>query len=195
MSPDYVLSIEFQGSITPLQTFSKPCIPRSRPPGNRVRLSVWGSVDTLRDTMDMKVGLPAETLALAGIPQLSPDYVLPLEIQGSITSPHLDWTSAARKVAVLSAMQLGRSLGIGGGANGNRGAAVGGVADGSSVAAAAAAGAGGPGGTAAWGGGGGGAPFASVGSAMRRASQVFLQQCIMVGGWYTKPEAFYKEGG
>ncbi|KAI8474317.1 MAG: hypothetical protein J3K34DRAFT_138376 [Monoraphidium minutum] len=143
--------------------------------GDRVRVSVWGSVDTVTEAMRMRIGLPASTLALAGVRGLPPDYVLPLELHGGVRSPHLDWTSAVRKVAVLSAMQLGRTA-LGGGGGGGPAAAAAKLGEAPAPAAPVKPGGGGWGG----GGGGGGAPLASMGGAMRQASQVFLQQCIMV---------------
>jgi hypothetical protein len=135
-----------------------PCSQPPPPAADRVRVSVWGSVDTVSDAMRIRIGLPAQSLLLAGVRGLPPDYLLPLDLRGTIRRPALDWAAAARKVAVLSAMQLARPLGKGGGEKG------------APPGAAALAGGGG-GGT-----GGGGAPLAR----MHRASQVFLQQCAAV---------------
>ncbi|GBF96170.1 hypothetical protein Rsub_08918 [Raphidocelis subcapitata] len=79
--------------------------------GDRVRVSVWGTVDAGSDEMRMRIGLPAKTLALAGVRGLDPAYMLPLDLRGSIRSPQLDVSAAGRKLAVLSAMQLGRAIG------------------------------------------------------------------------------------
>jgi hypothetical protein len=56
----------------------------------------------------MRIGLTAATLAKAGIRGLPASYVLPLSVTGHLDSPQIDWQVAVRKLAVLSAMQLGR---------------------------------------------------------------------------------------
>jgi hypothetical protein len=56
----------------------------------------------------MRIGLTAATLAKAGIRGLPASYVLPLSVKGHLDSPQIDWQVAVRKLAVLSAMQLGR---------------------------------------------------------------------------------------
>jgi hypothetical protein len=132
-----------------------------------VRVSVWGSVDTVSDAMRIRIGLPAESLRLAGVRGLPPDYILPLDLHGTIRAPSLDWAAAVRKVAVLSAMQLARPLGA---------AAVKGAAKGVAAGAVALATSGGSDADGGGGGGGAGAPLAR----MHRASQVFLQQCAAV---------------
>jgi hypothetical protein len=58
--------------------------------------------------VDMRIGLTAATLAKAGIRGLPASYVLPLSVKGHLDSPQIDWQVAVRKLAVLSAMQLGR---------------------------------------------------------------------------------------
>jgi hypothetical protein len=110
-------------------------IPQLPPPPTRVThvdagtgaravpLAVWGNVSTARDLLDMRIGLPAAALARAGISGLPDDYVLPIALRGPLTAPAIEWAAAARRLAVLSAMQLGRSSGSGGGGGG-----VGGIA-------------------------------------------------------------------
>jgi hypothetical protein len=56
----------------------------------------------------MRIGLTAATLAKAGIRGLPASYVLPLSVTGHLDAPQIDWQVAVRKLAVLSAMQLGR---------------------------------------------------------------------------------------
>ena len=133
-------------------------------------MCVWGTVDPLSEAMAMRVGLPAATLALAGARGLPDGYVLPLDLHGTLRSPALDLPAAMRKVAVLSAMQLGRSLGAA--ALGGGGAKAGGS---SGLAADGTAGVGGAGGGGG-GGGGGAAPMAHLG----RASAAFLRQVAAV---------------
>eukprot|EP00882_Tetradesmus_deserticola_P018085 GHRQ01019408.1.p1 GENE.GHRQ01019408.1~~GHRQ01019408.1.p1 ORF type:complete len:307 (+),score=85.93 GHRQ01019408.1:360-1280(+) len=73
-----------------------------------LHVAMWGSIDTTKDTIDMRIGLTAATLAKAGIRGLPASYVLPLAVTGHLDSPQIDWPAAVRKLAVLSAMQLGR---------------------------------------------------------------------------------------
>lgn len=73
-----------------------------------LHLAVWGAVDTARDALDMRIGLPASTLLKAGIKNLPNSYVLPIAVTGRLDKPQIDWPVAVRKLAVLSAMQLGR---------------------------------------------------------------------------------------
>ncbi|WIA22339.1 hypothetical protein OEZ85_004653 [Tetradesmus obliquus] len=73
-----------------------------------LHVAVWGLVDTTTDKIDMRIGLTAATLAKAGIRGLPASYVLPLAVTGPLDSPQIDWQIAVRKLAVLSAMQLGR---------------------------------------------------------------------------------------
>ncbi|KAF8057655.1 hypothetical protein HT031_006004 [Scenedesmus sp. PABB004] len=93
--------------------------------GAALHLALWGGVDLAAGgSLDMRLGLPAATLARAGIRGLAPSYLLPLAVRGKLTAPHVDWPAAARKLAVLSAMQVGRgALGAGGGGGGGGGAA------------------------------------------------------------------------
>ncbi|KAF6262446.1 hypothetical protein COO60DRAFT_1676044 [Scenedesmus sp. NREL 46B-D3] len=73
-----------------------------------LHVALWGLMDTTTDTIDMRIGLTAATLAKAGIRGLPASYVLPLAVRGHLDSPQIDWQAAVRKLAVLSAMQLGR---------------------------------------------------------------------------------------
>eukprot|EP00879_Flechtneria_rotunda_P017118 GHRR01017926.1.p1 GENE.GHRR01017926.1~~GHRR01017926.1.p1 ORF type:complete len:450 (+),score=189.71 GHRR01017926.1:171-1520(+) len=74
---------------------------------NGIRVALWGRVDTNAYTVDMIIGLPAITLSQAGIKNLPDSYMLPLAVTGSLSKPQIDWPAAMRKLAVLSAMQLG----------------------------------------------------------------------------------------
>jgi len=69
----------------------------------QLHVALWGSVNTLHNTLEMYLGLPASTLAFVGIRGLPADYMLPLRISGTCTAPSLEWGAAVRKLAVLSA--------------------------------------------------------------------------------------------
>ena len=69
----------------------------------QLHVALWGSVNTLHNTLEMYLGLPAATLAFVGIRGLPSDYMLPLRISGTCTAPSLEWRAAVRKLAVLSA--------------------------------------------------------------------------------------------
>jgi hypothetical protein len=63
-------------------------------------IAIWGKIKD--DLLKMRVGLPASTLNKAfQIPNLSPNYVLALKLEGSLENPEIDLKKAAAKIAAL----------------------------------------------------------------------------------------------
>lgn len=104
-------------------------IARCRRPPAVVTLALWGGADPVANTLSLKLGLTAPTLASLGIHGLPPDYVLPLRLTGNCDAPSLEWGDAMRRLAVLSAMQAS-ARGAAGAAATAAGAAGGGQAPG-----------------------------------------------------------------
>lgn len=71
-----------------------------------LQLAFWGSVDDVSDRIDMRVGLPACTLALAGLTDVPwPGYVLPVEVSGTPERPQVHAKEALLRVAQLTLRQ------------------------------------------------------------------------------------------
>ncbi|MGL5263043.1 MAG: hypothetical protein ACRDAI_00455 [Candidatus Rhabdochlamydia sp.] len=63
-------------------------------------IAVWGKIKG--HSLNMKIGLPASTLAKAfQIQNLPDDYVLPLTLEGSLENPKINLKKAAAKIAAL----------------------------------------------------------------------------------------------
>lgn len=72
---------------------------------NSLHLALWGTLDTNSNTLEMTVGLPAETLAKAGLRGLPPGYMLPVAVSGPLHRPQVEW-NAAGEAATAKAGQL-----------------------------------------------------------------------------------------
>lgn len=71
-----------------------------------VHICTWGTIDLLRDKLDMTLGLPADTLEKSfGISNLPKNYVLKIPVKGTTKKPEIDKTSAAAKIAALIAIR------------------------------------------------------------------------------------------
>lgn len=69
-----------------------------------IHLAAWGNIDLLTSKLDMRLGIPADTLALTlGIQSLSRNSVLQIPVHGTIQNPDCDTGSAAAKIAALVA--------------------------------------------------------------------------------------------
>ncbi len=72
-----------------------------------IHVSTWGSMDLLRDKIEMQAGIPSDMLEKwLGMENLSPDYVLPISISGSTENPQIDKTQAGIQLASLAANRL-----------------------------------------------------------------------------------------
>lgn len=68
---------------------------------NTLHLALWGTVDTNSNTLAMTVGLPATTLAKAGLRGLPPEYLLPVAVSGPLHRPSVEWNAAGVLVVFL----------------------------------------------------------------------------------------------
>jgi hypothetical protein len=59
-----------------------------------MHLALWGTVDTNTNSINMTVGLPAATLAKAGVKGLPPGYLLPVAVLGPLHRPQVAWNAA-----------------------------------------------------------------------------------------------------
>lgn len=59
-----------------------------------MHLAIWGEVDPASSRVRMSLGLPARTLAAAGL-RAPADYMLPLAVRGTLTRPQVDWVGCA----------------------------------------------------------------------------------------------------
>lgn len=68
----------------------------------KYRLAIWGAIDFLADRVDMRLGVPKETLmqafAIQGLPN---EYTLQIPIQGTIGKVEIDSKVATAKIAAL----------------------------------------------------------------------------------------------
>ncbi|KAK9838177.1 hypothetical protein WJX81_006881 [Elliptochloris bilobata] len=69
-----------------------------------VHLAIWGEVDPPSGRVNMMLGLPARTLAAAGL-RVPPGYMLPLAVRGTLTRPQVDWVGAYQQLAALAMQQ------------------------------------------------------------------------------------------
>jgi hypothetical protein len=71
---------------------------------NSVHLCGWGDVQLPGGTLDMRLGIPADTLEQSlGITSLSRNYVLQIPVHGTMQDPKLDTGPAAAKIAAFVA--------------------------------------------------------------------------------------------
>jgi hypothetical protein len=71
---------------------------------NSIHLCAWGQTDILRQTLDMILGVPADTLSKSfGIRNVSSKYVLQIPMTGTYQNPQLDTGSATAKIAAIVA--------------------------------------------------------------------------------------------
>lgn len=72
----------------------------------RVHICTWGSIDLLRNQLNMTLGIPADTLRSAfGIENLPSNYVVQVPIRGTPSHPEIEKGSATAKIAALAATQ------------------------------------------------------------------------------------------
>jgi hypothetical protein len=69
---------------------------------NSLHLALWGTVDTNSNQIAMTVGLPATTLAKAGLRGLPPGYLLPVAVSGPLHRPQVEWNAAGMLSAALT---------------------------------------------------------------------------------------------
>jgi hypothetical protein len=66
----------------------------------------WGGIDFTKDYVAMTIGIPADTLQKAfKLPPIPSSYVLKLPLRGPLSSPTLETTGAAARIAALSALR------------------------------------------------------------------------------------------
>lgn len=71
-----------------------------------IHICTWGSIDLLRDRLNMTLGIPADTLRSAfGIENLPQNYVVQVPIRGSTSHPEIEKGAATGKIAALAATQ------------------------------------------------------------------------------------------
>lgn len=73
---------------------------------NSLHLALWGTLDTNSNTLEMTVGLPAETLSKAGLRGLPPGYMLPVAVSGPLHRPQVEWNAAGEAVAAKDVQLL-----------------------------------------------------------------------------------------
>lgn len=78
------------------------------PDAPRLHVALWGQCDTISNTLQMKLGLPDDTLRLLGLKYLPEGYMVTFDISGELQAPKFEWGAAVRKFAVLSALQLSK---------------------------------------------------------------------------------------
>ena len=72
--------------------------------GNAVHLCAWGNVQLPKGNLNMKLGVPADTLdQTLGIQSLSRNYVLQIPVRGTIDNPQVETGPATAKIAALVA--------------------------------------------------------------------------------------------
>ena len=73
---------------------------------NSLHLCSWGPINTLSDQLDLILGIPAETLEKTGlVSQLPSDYVLHVNVGGTLSNPQFDRSLATTKLAALVAAE------------------------------------------------------------------------------------------
>jgi hypothetical protein len=71
---------------------------------NSIHLCAWGQTELVRQTLNMILGVPADTLATSfGIRSVSSKYVLQVPLIGTYTDPQLDTSTAGAKIAAIVA--------------------------------------------------------------------------------------------
>ncbi len=71
---------------------------------NAIHLCGWGSVDLIKNRLDLILGLPADTLQRAfGIHSVVDNYVLKIQVRGTIQEPDIVKGPAVAKIAALVA--------------------------------------------------------------------------------------------
>ncbi len=71
-----------------------------------VHLCAWGQIEIPSGSLNMRVGIPADTLQeTLGINNLPRNYVLQIPVRGTIEKPEYDTTSATAKIAAMVAGQ------------------------------------------------------------------------------------------
>jgi hypothetical protein len=69
-----------------------------------IHLCTWGTIKLIRQSLDMTLGIPADTLyQMLGITNLPNDYVLQIPIKGKFSNIKVDTTLATTKIAALMA--------------------------------------------------------------------------------------------
>lgn len=73
---------------------------------NSIHLCTWGDIDLIDDSLNMTLGLPADTLTqVFNLQNLSHNFVLKIPVKGSISNPELDAGPALAKITTMSATQ------------------------------------------------------------------------------------------
>ena len=73
---------------------------------NSLHLCSWGDIELEKGRLDMSLGLTADTLRKAfGIRNLADDYVLKIQLKGTVAEPKLATSAALAKIAALLAAQ------------------------------------------------------------------------------------------
>ena len=106
----WVLNATFRASICMLmRDVSLGSLSSTGSGRNSLHVALWGTVDTNSNTLEMSVGLPAETLAKAGLKGLPPGYMLPVAVSGPLHRPQVEW-NAAGEAAAGAGRQFRQSL-------------------------------------------------------------------------------------
>ncbi len=87
---------------------------------NSIHLCGWGQTELIKQTLDMILGVPSDTLGKSfGIRSISSKYVLQIPLTGDYKEPQLDTISATAKIAaIVAAGRLQKQKGIIGGVAG-----------------------------------------------------------------------------
>ena len=59
--------------------------------GAGVHLCTWGRVDPVSSSLDIALGVPADTLKLVGLKHVDRGAMLVIPVRGTSSSPRVDW--------------------------------------------------------------------------------------------------------
>ena len=80
-----------------------------------IHLCAWGQMNVVKDTLDMRLGIPADTLEkFFGVGNLSKNYVLSMPVRGSLQEPELISAPAIAKLTAISVSDKLPIPGVGG---------------------------------------------------------------------------------
>lgn len=80
---------------------------------DRFPMSLWGTIDFLKDNVNIKIGLGAKTLdQVFEIKHLPSDFMLPVSLKGPFSDVTLDKAKATAKIAALIAESKGSPEGV-----------------------------------------------------------------------------------
>lgn len=80
---------------------------------NRYPLALWGKVDTVKDKVDMRIGITGVALSQAlNLSRLDKDYMMQLPLKGTMGGASIDKNKAAARISALVAQNQGSAQGM-----------------------------------------------------------------------------------